>query len=213
MLASPVFDDVVDVPDGYVRLADGHLAPVNGLSDVDLLRNEFVMGWARKMWDVHCELAGLKEAFLSELEAFYALSAEESGGSTGFKSQVSMLSLDGLFKIECAKQAIMGFNEKLAVAEELVGNCLRRWTEEASASDELKSIVALAFSRSAAGKLNISSLRRLLLVESKDVLWLEAMAVLRDSFLLVSKKQYVRVYYRAKPSVDWVLISLNWSMV
>ena len=206
------FPKPLDCPDGCRVNIDGQIVPVESIADVALLRDEFVVSTLQRAFELHAEIKAARAALLSEFDAFVELSGGDSGVRIGSTGGGTVMSYDGRLKVERTSPNILGFNEKIGFAEELVTQCLRRWSEKSDFA-ELRTIVELAFKRSAKGNLDRSLLVRLFQIQSEDAEWVQAMEILRESMEVIGRRSYMRFYFRASRAAKWQQVSLDFSKV
>ena len=202
-------DGLIDVGGvGYRQDAKGGLIPVSLIKPQHLLEDELVrsvMGFAVALSE---QVARFKEHTFDDLGAFEALLAQEYGSTVGgAKGNKTLMSFDGLFKIQVQVADNIVFGPELQIAKGLVDECLNEWSE--GARDEIRAIVTRAFNTDKAGQINRAEVFMLLRLEIKDARWLRAMEAIRDAMHVVGSSTYVRCYRRAAFDAPWINVSID----
>ncbi|WP_263340398.1 DUF3164 family protein [Albidovulum salinarum] len=188
-------------PDG-AKLPIGTVKPQNVMED-ELVRSE--MSHAVALSD---QLSRFLAHFHDNLGAFEALVAERYGATVGGKKgNKTLMSYDGLFKVQVQVADNIVFGPELQVAKTLVDECLTDWT--ASAGDELKAVVTRAFNTDKEGQINRAALYSLLRLEISDERWKAAMQAIRDAMRVVGSKSYVRFYRRDAADAPWAAVTID----
>ncbi|MDD5044836.1 MAG: DUF3164 family protein [Candidatus Omnitrophica bacterium] len=194
--------------EGYMTDSKGRLVPSQLVPEIDKIRDELVKAIVKGAVDARAILHNFKNHVLGEVNAFVDLSLEKYGVEWGGnKGNISLLSFDGMYKVQVAISEYLNFDERLQAAKKLIDECLTRWTE--GSRSELKVLVNDAFQVDKQGKINtgrILSLRRL---EIADETWEKAMQAISDSLQVVGSKTYIRVYQRQEPDGRWEPVSLD----
>lgn len=202
-------DGVIDVGGvAYMHDAKGGLIPVSLIKPQHMLEDELVrsvMGFAVALSE---QVARFKEHTFDDLGAFEALLAQEYGSKVGgAKGNKTLMSHDGLFKIQVQVADNIVFGPELQIAKGLVDECLNEWAQ--GARDEIRAIVTRAFNTDKAGQINRAEVFMLLRLEIKDSRWLRAMEAIRDAMHVVGSSTYVRCYRRAAFDAPWVNVSID----
>lgn len=204
------------VPDGrtevqgriYMADAKGALVPVDLVRPEDQLEDETVrtiMGFALALSD---QVARFKAHTFDDIGAFDAILAQEYGCTKGgAKGNKTLMSFDGLMKVQVQVADRIDFGAQLQVAKGLVDECLNEWAAEAR--DEIRTIVTRAFNTDRQGQINRSEIFMLLRLEIADARWRRAMDAIRAAMRVVGSKTYVRCYARAAPDAAWAAITID----
>ena len=208
------------VPDGIVEQngkryredAKGHLVPEAMVKPQDALQDETVrkiIGYARAL---SAQMARFKAHTFEDLGAFEAILAQEYdtaiGGSKGNKT---LMSYDGMMKVQVQVADEITFGPELQHAKELIDECLNEWS--ADSRPEIRAIVTRAFNTDKEGQINRAEIFMLLRLDIDDPRWTRAMAAIRDAMRVVGKKTYVRCYHRDAPDGAWQPIVLDLAKV
>ncbi|ANT39886.1 Phage protein [Rhodovulum sp. P5] len=210
----PIPDGKVVIHDDvYMRDAKGALVPVSAIRPEDQLQDEVVrriMGYAISLSD---QIARFKEHTFDDIGDFDALLRQEYGIEPGarrgekWKGNRTLMSYDGLFKVEVQVQDRIDFGPELQVAKELIDDCLLEWTE--GAREELRAVITRAFQTDKTGQVNRANIFMLLRLEIADERWRSAMEAIRDAMRVVGTKTYFRGYRRATPDGAWQPVPLD----
>lgn len=192
----------------YMTDPKGRLVPIEQVKPLDMLRHDLVektMGRARGLRD---DLASFKAATMSEILDFVDLAASEYDVRIGgLKGNLTLRSFDGLQEIRVQVAERLAFDERLKIAEALVGECLTSWT--ADARPELKAIVERAFKADDTGNVSTAAVLDLRRLDIDDTRWKRAMEAIADAVLVTGTKSYVRFYERPAPDAPMRAVSLD----
>lgn len=204
------------IPDGrqivgdqvYLQDAKGALVPLSLVKPQHLLEDELVrkvMGHAIALSD---QVTRFKEHCFDDLSAFEALLAQEYAATVGGpKGNKTLMTHDGLFKVQVQVADNIVFGPELQIAKTLVDECLNEWAE--GARDEIRAIVTRAFNTDKAGQINRSEIFMLLRLEIEDPRWKKAMQAIRDAMKVVGSKTYIRCFRRAAQDAAWEPVSID----
>lgn len=202
--------DVGGVP--HMRDAKGALVPLSMVKPQDQLQDEVVrkiIGYATALSD---QVARFKAHSFEDIGGFEALLAQEYDATIGgAKGNKTLMSFDGLFKVQVQVADNIVFGPELQIAKSLVDECLNEWAE--GARDEIRAIVTRAFNTDREGQINRSEIFMLLRLEIADPRWLRAMKAIRDAMRVVGSKTYVRCYRREAFDAPWTAVSIDLAKV
>lgn len=200
--------------DGVDYLADakGALVPVSLIKPQHLLQDEMVrkiMGYAVALSE---QVARFKAHTFDDIGAFEALLDQEYGATIGgAKGNKTLMTHDGLMKVQVQVADYIDFGPELQTAKGLIDECLNEWAE--GARDELRAIVTRAFNTDKPGQINRSEVFMLLRLDIKDARWQRAMEAIRDAMRVVGSKTYVRCYRRDAQDAPWAAVSIDLAKV
>ena len=206
---APIPDARIDV-DGRIYLPDakGNLVPLETIKPADLLEDEVVRKLAGYGLALSEQIARFKAHSLDDIGGFDALLAQEYGASKGgAKGNKTLMTHDGLWKVQVQVADHIDFGPELQVAKALVDECLNEWASEARA--EIRAIVTRAFNTDKAGQINRSEIFMLLRLQIEDARWQEGMRAIRDAMRVVGSKTYVRLYRRQTQTAPWQAITID----
>lgn len=192
----------------YMQDAKGALVPLALVKPQHLLEDELVrkvMGHAVALSE---QVSRFKEHCFDDVGAFEALLAQEYGATVGgAKGNKTLMSHDGLFKVQVQVADSIVFGPELQTAKVLVDECLNEWAE--GARDEIRAIITRAFQTDKAGQINRSDIFMLLRLEIDDPRWKRAMQAIRDAMRVVGSKTYIRCYRRVAQDAPWEPVSID----
>lgn len=200
--------------DGVDYLADakGALVPVSLIKPQHLLQDEMVrkiMGYAVALSE---QVARFKAHTFADIGALEALLDQEYGATIGGpKGNKTLMTHDGLMKVQVQVADYIDFGPELQTAKGLIDECLNEWA--AGARDELRAIVTRAFNTDKPGQINRSEVFMLLRLDIKDARWQRAMEAIRDAMRVVGSKTYVRCYRRDAQDAPWAAVSIDLAKV
>lgn len=208
--------DMTPIGDGRTSIAGkpymgdgkGGLQPVELIKPQHLLEDETVRKIVGHAVELSAQVARFKEHTFDDIGAFEALLAQEyDARKGGAKGNMTLMSVDGLFKVTVQIADHIDFGPELQIAKELVDECLNEWAADSRA--EIRTIVTRAFNTDKAGQINRSEVFMLLRLEITDPRWLKAMQAIRDAMRVVGSKTYVRCYRRAAHDAPWRAITID----
>lgn len=196
----------------YMPDAKGSLVPVDLIKPQHLLQDELVrkiMGYAVALSE---QVARFKAHTFDDIGAFEALLEQEYGATIGgAKGNKTLMTFDGLMKVQVQVADYIDFGPELQTAKGLIDECLNEWAE--GARDELRAIVTRAFNTDKPGQINRSEIFMLLRLDIKDARWQRAMEAIRDAMRVVGSKTYVRCYRRPSQEAPWEPVSIDLAKV
>ncbi|MFN4191843.1 MAG: DUF3164 family protein [Tabrizicola sp.] len=209
----PIPAPIVEVAGAtHMRDAKGALVPLAMVRPQDQLQDELVrkiMGYAIALSE---QVARFKAHTFDDIGGFEALLAQEYGATVGGqKGNKTLMSFDGLFRVQIQVADNIVFGPELQVAKSLVDECLNEWAE--GARDEIRAIVTRAFNTDKEGQINRAEIFMLLRLEIDDPRWQRAMQAIRDAMRVVGSKTYVRCYRRDRFDGPWQPVSIDLAKV
>lgn len=193
-------EHIIDGMGGKIPVAVAK--PQHVLED-DLVRQE--IGYAMALSD---QLSRFLGHFVENLTAYEQLVAERYGARVGGKKgNKTLMTYDGLYKVQVQVADNVVFGPELQIAKTLVDECLTDWS--AGAGDELKAVIQRAFNTDKEGQINRAALYSLLRLEIADTRWQNAMQAIRDAMRVVGSKSYVRFYHRPAADAAWQAITID----
>jgi len=196
-------------PAKFMKNSDGHLVPVENVSDVDKLKDELIRELITDATQESDHLARIKAKAMGDVLAFVETVAEKYeakiGGDGG---NISLVSFDGMSRVSIAVNKTLEIDEaNLTAAKAIIDECLTEWAEDSR--PELREIVTAAFNTNGKGRVDTKSILALLKLSIEDKRWKMAMQALRDGLHSDGKKTYVRFHKRAGDDNAWQAISLD----
>ena len=192
----------------YMRDAKGALVPADLVRPQDQLQDEVVRKIAGHFLALSAEVARFKQHCFDDISAFEALLAQEYGTTVGgAKGNKTLMTFDGLFKVQVQVADRIDFGPELQIAKGLVDECLNEWA--ADARDEIRAIVTRAFNTDKAGQINRAEIFMLLRLDIADARWRRAMDAIRDAMRVVGSTTYVRCYRRESIDAAWQAVTVD----
>lgn len=195
------------IPAGYRENSLGHLVPEVNISEIDKLRDDFVKNLVQHAKVTSKAVEFFKSSSMSEISNFVELAAMEHGVVIGGnKGNLSLTSFDGKYRVMRAIDEVIGFNEGMTSARELIFRCIERWST--GADPHLTTLVTRAFETDHNGHLSTSRILALRSYEIDDDDWKTAMDMIGKSILVQATVHYLRFYER-DANGKWNQISLD----
>lgn len=196
------------IPEGYMQDSQGRLVPLDGVKEIDKLRDELVRKLVKTAKETGEILAVFKTTAFSEIQSFCDLSAAEYGRELGgSKGNVSLTSYDGRFRVDRCISEHLVFDERLQVAKGLIDECLQEWSSTSVV--ELKMLVNDVFQVDRKGNVSVARILSLRKFEIEDARWQRAMSAISDSLSVAGSKQYLRLYERVGETDQFRQIPLD----
>lgn len=200
-----------EVPEGYKRNAAGNLVPIENIREIDLTRDEFVLGVVKGAQKLNAMLAEFKGLLAGDIQAFLELSAEKYGADMGgAKGNLSLTSFDGKYKVMRCVADRLEFNEQLHAAKVLIDQCLREWT--IGGDSRVRALIDQAFQVDKKGRINTKRILALRQLKIEDETWQKAMEAIGDAVTVTGSCTYYRVYERDERG-EYQQIQLDFSGV
>lgn len=195
-------------PAGYRTNSLGHLVPNDAIKPLDLLRDDTVRRIVEQAKDTQHQLIRFKVAAMADINSFVDIAAEQYHTSLGGKrGNLTLISFDGRYKIIVQVSDTIQFDERLAIAKQLIDECLHEWVQDSNTN--IKTLVEYAFQTDKQGNINKGRVFSLMRVDIKDEKWLRAMTALKDSIVPVSSTEYMRIYERIEQTGDYKKIAVD----
>ncbi len=192
----------------YMADAKGALVPIELVKPEDQLQDETVrkiLGYAVALSE---QVSRFKGHAFEDVGAFEAILSQEYetrlGGAKGNKT---LMTHDGLMKVQVQVADYVDFGPQLQIAKGLVDECLNEWSEDAR--PELRAIVTRAFNTDKEGQINRSEIFMLLRLDIEDERWRRAMDAIRDAMRIVGSRTYMRFYRRDTPDGAWQPVTID----
>jgi hypothetical protein len=175
--------------------SQGRQVPAELVSEIDKLRDQTVRKIADEAMKMKDVLAAFKQRIRDDIYTFVELSANRYGKSWGGKKgNLTLTTFDGKYRLVIAMNDQIVFDERLQVAQGIIGDCLDKWSD--GARPEIRLLVNDAFQVDKAGKINTARVLGLRRLEITDPDWQKAMQAITESIQVSGSKQYLRFYER-----------------
>ena len=196
------------VLEGYKKNSHGHLLPIAGIKELDLLRDDTVTKIINHALILQAHMRDFKLKTLQDITAFVSISAEQYGADIGGKKgNLSLVSFDGKYKVVVAVSDTLNFDERLQVAKSLVDECIHEWSAQSNV--QIRTLIEHAFQTDKLGNINTARIFGLMRVKIEDEKWIRAMEALKDSIQVTATSQYLRLYEREGESTQYKQIALD----
>jgi len=186
----------------------GRAIPVEYVQPHDRAKDRLVRTIHKQATSLHTRLVTFREDALKRIFAFVTKAGQAYDVDVGGKKgNITLRSFDGLMKVQLAVADNIEFDERLAIAQQLISEYLSEISK--GADPGLVELVHKAFYADSQGRLRTGQVLGLRTINIKHPKWRKAMDVIVDSITVQSSKQYVRVYARENTDADWTLLQLN----
>ena len=187
--------------------AAGQPVPPKYINQVDKKRDALVERLNKVAVDLNKRLADFRvkvlddvEKYLSDLETQYDVEARTREGN-------KMLSnFSNTLRMEVKINKFIEFDERLAIAKEIIDDCIRKWSQ--GADDKITVLVMDAFKVDKKGKIDRDRVLGLKKLNIKDKDWAKAMDIIYDSIVVVGARAYLRFSMKDE-SGRWQTIPLD----
>lgn len=198
-------------PENYMKDAKGRLIPVDQVSEIDRLKHDFATEMVSKAKQKNADLSAFKTSLFDDYTSFMELVAERYETTLGGKKgNVTIYSFDGQYKLTVAVQDRITLGPELQVAEKLIKECVRDWSQ--NARTELKTLVERVFETDKEGNINTREVLALRRYEIDDERWQRAMEAISDAINVIGSKAYMRFYERDDAG-DYKPVSVDFTKI
>jgi hypothetical protein len=143
------------------------------VKEIDKLRDQTVRRIADEAMKMKEVLADFKQRIRDDIYAFVSLSAEQYGKTWGGKKgNISLAAYDGKYRLVVAMEDNITFDERLQVARELIGDCIKKWSD--GSRDEIRILVQDALQVDKTGKVSTARVLGLRRLDIHDPDWQKA---------------------------------------
>lgn len=179
----------------YMTDSQGRQVPVSMVKDVDKQRDQLVRRIAARAAEMKEVLISFKEQVRDDIYAFVELSAKKYGVKWGGKKgNIALTTYDGKYRLIVSMNDNITFDERLQIARELIGKCLKKWSVDVR--PEIRVLVNDAFQVDKQGKISTARVLGLRRLDIRDEDWKKAMTAITESVQITGTKQYLRIYER-----------------
>jgi hypothetical protein len=200
------------VPEGMTLNALGHYVPTHLIKPEHRLEDQLVALLTNRALDLQAQMAAFRTDAFSDIDALLdTLTEKYQARRSGAGGNTTLVSFDGLRRVQVATGDFLTFGPELQIAKSLIDECLTQWTE--GGNDNVRAIVNDAFNVGKEGKIQVDAVLRLRRLDIKDPTWLRAMEAIGDAIRTTHSKRYVRFYERKTHDGEWRQISLDLSRV
>jgi hypothetical protein len=200
----------MDIPNGYMQNARGHLVPSETIDEISILRDGLVREMVVAAEQLQTSIKIFKARMQGDFQAFLELSAEKYGVVYGgAKGNVTLTAYDGSLQVVLAMADHISFDERLQVAKEMVDQCIHRLGE--GVNPLYRALAMNAFQVDKKGSINTQRVLEMTRWNIDDEEWNRAMKAIRDSVFVSGSKSYMRFYRRKNPAAKFEQVSLDFS--
>ena len=186
----------------------GRHVPLKNIRETDLLENQLVDGLMSRAEAVSESIGKFKGEAFSDINAFMNLLEEKYAASIGGKKgNLTLMSFDGLKKVQVAISDSIDFGPQLQIAKNLIDECINTWT--ADGNTNVRALVDHAFDVGKNQRLNTKNILGLRRLNIDDEKWKRAMDTISEAVRVVSSKQYIRFYSRENREAEFTSVSLD----
>jgi hypothetical protein len=199
-------------PPGMTLNALGHYVPTHLIKPEHRLEDQLVCLLVERARALQASMAAFRSDAFSDVDALLeTLTEKYEAKRSGAGGNTTLISFDGLRRVQVATGDFLTFGPELQIAKNLIDECLARWTE--GGNDNIRAIVNDAFNVGKEGKIQVDAVLRLRRLAITDPTWVRAMTAIGDAIRTTHSKRYVRFYERKTHDGEWKQISLDLSRV
>lgn len=193
--------------DGRWIDSQGDAIPTKYVDPVDKLRDRVVGKLARRAETLSGQIAAFKQLVFDDVEKYIEDVARKYGIDERTEVGNKVLTdFSNTVKLEIKVNKYIDFDERLALAKEMIDRCIERWV--AGSADQIEILIRDAFKVDQKGKLDKDRVLGLRRLKIKDAEWKKAMDLIADSIRVVGKRAYVRVMVKDDKGV-WRTVPLD----
>jgi hypothetical protein len=191
----------------FMTDSQGRQVPVELVKEIDKLRDQTVRRIADEAMKMKVLLGDFKQRIRDDIYAFVGLSAEQYGKTWGGKKgNITLTTYDGKYRLVVAMDDNITFDERLQIARELIGDCIKKWSD--GSRNEIRILVQDAFQVDKTGKVSTARVLGLRRLDIHDPDWQKAMTAITESIQISGSKQYLRFYERNEQG-EYIQIPLD----
>lgn len=178
----------------------------------DKIKHELVYGIIEQVYQKREELKAFKKEITGDIDTYMELLRSEYNldpmkGSR--KGNITLLSFDGLKKVQIAIAEHIDFDEKITLAKEKIDEYLKEITKDSNG--DIQTLIMKAFEVDKKGQINAKQVLGLKSYDIQNPLWLEAMNLIDKAVEIVGSKSYIRFYERKSANDKFKNLSLSFS--
>jgi len=189
----------------------GKAVPQEYVPELDRDRDAMVERIFKKALKLEEAIAAFRVEALCELDTYLAKLAKANKVKENWKGNISLDSFDGSLRIQRNMDDQVGFSESLQIVKTQIDDWLRDRLN--GVDDALAKVVSQAFNVDKQGRVNTAMIMKLLHLDIKDPKWQKAMAILKDSIVTKSSRQYVSFASKeiTEAGENWHKVCLNFN--
>ncbi len=177
----------------------GEKVPAKYVKAYDKKRDAIAQRIAKRWQDERTRLAKIKAETIADIQALVDAAELETAVSLGgAKGNIQFRSFDGSITVISDRQFRTEFDERLTMAQQLIGEAIADMTADAENAD-LAEIARRAFEPRKSGNLDMQRIRDLRRYNIKHPKWAQACEIISDCERTVGHRDYLRVLVRNAP--------------
>ena len=153
----------------------------------------------------------LKEKLIDRIMKYKTAIGKETGVKLEGKGNMCLTSFSGDKQVEFSMNDIVGFDEKLQIARQLINECLSEWSEDANKN--LRIVVKQFFEADKKGKVNTQMVLKLRRFNVRRAKWNKAMDMIGEAISITGTRQYLNVRIRKNSTDKFRTVNLNFSSI
>ena len=177
----------------------GEKVPGKYVKAYDKKRDAIAQRIAKRWQDERTRLAKIKAETIADIQALVDAAELETAVSLGgAKGNIQFRSFDGSITVISDRQFRTEFDERLTMAQQLIGEAIADMTADAENAD-LAEIARRAFEPRKSGNLDMQRIRDLRRYNIKHPKWAQACEIISECERTVGHRDYLRVLVRNAP--------------
>jgi hypothetical protein len=177
----------------------GEKVPAKYVKAYDKKRDAIAQRIAKRWQDERTRLAKIKAETIADIQALVDAAELETAVSLGgAKGNIQFRSFDGSITVISDRQFRTEFDERLTMAQQLIGEAIADMTADAENAD-LAEIARRAFEPRKSGNLDMQRIRDLRRYNIKHPKWAQACEIISECERTVGHRDYLRVMVRNAP--------------
>jgi len=191
----------------------GQLVPIKYVSDYDRERDRIARRIHKRFKDTENVLRKVKADTLQDIFRLRAMAEKDANVSLGGeKGNIQFRSFDGNITVNLDIQYRTEFDERLAIAQQLIREAVKELSADASNAD-LVEIATQAFAPRKSGNLDMQRIRDLRKYKVSHPKWKKACEIISECERSIGSTQYVRVFERTQPDARPTPITLDIAVI
>jgi hypothetical protein len=187
----------------------GEKVPAKYVKAYDKQRDLIAERIAKRWTDEKARLAKVKADTIADIQTLVDLAEKETDVSLGgVKGNIQFRSFDGSITVISDRQFRTEFDERLTMAQQLIGEAIADMTADAENAD-LAEIARRAFEPRKSGNLDMQRVRDLRRYNIKHPKWAQACEIISDCERTVGHRDYLRVMIRHAPDAKPESVTLD----
>lgn len=187
----------------------GDMVPVSAISAIDK-RRDVVVNRVKRKWMAEFErLAKLRAELFGLAQGFLEYSAAKSGAKTPKLKNFTITSYDGSTRLKVMSRDFIEFDERLAMAEEMVMELIQEWASGAKNAGNLAMTIRAAFRRDKEGNVDRMRILALQKLKIRGSRWKQAMDLINEARIIQETRPYIMLQIRNEKNGKWTSLPLQ----